>query len=297
MPFLFAATLAWAHLSAQAGFVKTVTGDDGVFTMQTGAHHLVAEGKPDVWLVGAAHIGDKAYYEALQKLLDAQDEVLFERVKPKAGEKVAPMPDPKAPKPIYEVLGNALGLDFQLNDINYNHPHWINSDLSMDDLDKLNAKESGGKANGFSQIEKLLDPNSPEAKSAAASIQLMTPGMRAGLKLGLIKKLSMLDTNTGVFDATTNDVILRARNDSVESYFSKSLAETPPPKSIAIFYGAMHQQGLEDDLISKYGYKVTETRWFSAATADTKSIDAAGQQILNLIVGTGLTPPSETKKS
>lgn len=39
---------------------------------------------PVVQLVGAVHIGDQAYYDALQKFLDAQDLVMFEGVKPAA---------------------------------------------------------------------------------------------------------------------------------------------------------------------------------------------------------------------
>jgi hypothetical protein len=37
---------------------------------------------PKILLVGVTHIGDKAYYDKLQELLDAQDLVLFEGVKP-----------------------------------------------------------------------------------------------------------------------------------------------------------------------------------------------------------------------
>lgn len=39
---------------------------------------------PVVQLVGAVHIGDQAYYDGLQKFLDAQDLVMFEGVKPAA---------------------------------------------------------------------------------------------------------------------------------------------------------------------------------------------------------------------
>jgi len=39
-------------------------------------------GQPVVHLVGVTHIGEKAYYEDLQKFLDVQDVVLFEGVKP-----------------------------------------------------------------------------------------------------------------------------------------------------------------------------------------------------------------------
>ena len=39
-------------------------------------------GKPRVFLAGAVHVGEKSFYEGLQKFLDAQDVVLFEGVKP-----------------------------------------------------------------------------------------------------------------------------------------------------------------------------------------------------------------------
>ncbi len=40
------------------------------------------EGWPEIRMAGAVHIGDAHFYEALQNLMDAQDVVLFESVKP-----------------------------------------------------------------------------------------------------------------------------------------------------------------------------------------------------------------------
>jgi len=39
-------------------------------------------GQPRVFLAGAVHVGERSFYESLQKFLDAQDVVLFEGVKP-----------------------------------------------------------------------------------------------------------------------------------------------------------------------------------------------------------------------
>jgi len=41
---------------------------------------------PTVHLVGVVHIGDRSYYESLQRFLDAQEVVLYEGVKPGGGE-------------------------------------------------------------------------------------------------------------------------------------------------------------------------------------------------------------------
>src|SRR5690606_27915278 len=43
------------------------------------------ENGPEVHLVGAVHIADQAYYDALQAYLDGHDVVLFEAVKPSKG--------------------------------------------------------------------------------------------------------------------------------------------------------------------------------------------------------------------
>ncbi|MHB8634897.1 MAG: hypothetical protein ACYC96_00320 [Fimbriimonadaceae bacterium] len=293
MHFLLAIALAFGQTTAtQNPFLKTTTEANGVFSLQTGAHRLTANGKPNVWLVGAAHIGSKSYYAGLQKLLDAQGEVLFEGVtqKPKPTPPATSKPQPPdagppAPpaKPIYEVLSDALGLDFQLVDINYNHPNWLDSDLSMDELLKLNKTASGGKPNQFDMIAKLLDPNSPVAKQFAVAIKMMTPGALEGLKLFFVQKVATLDPSSVLGDASTAEVVLKARNKSVEEFFAKAVAAPSPPASVAIFYGALHQQDLEAALEKRYGYKVAETRWFTAATADTKKVDVQGHMIYNLL--------------
>jgi len=50
--------------------------------LETSVRTLRKPGAPVVHLVGAMHVGDKAYYDGLQKFLDAQSIVLFEGVKP-----------------------------------------------------------------------------------------------------------------------------------------------------------------------------------------------------------------------
>ena len=229
---------------------------------------------------------------ALQKLLDAQGEVLFEGVKQSATAKPptppSQQPPPatasKPPKPIYQVLSDALGLDFQLVDINYARPNWVDSDLSMDELLALNKAASNGKPTGFDSISKMLDPSSPMAALFSGAITQMTPGMLEGLKLFFVKKLSTIDPGVILSDPATTEVILTARNKSVENYFAKAIAAPSPPASVAIFYGAMHQQDLESDLGKQYGYALAETRWFTAATADTHKVDALGQMIYDKLI-------------
>jgi len=85
------------------GYMQSTTTPTGVVEMRTGAHKFTAEGKPDVWLVGAMHVGNKQYYKDIQTLLDSQDTVLFEGVRPgKNAPKTPhrpPRPTPTRPSP------------------------------------------------------------------------------------------------------------------------------------------------------------------------------------------------------
>ncbi|HLK16127.1 MAG TPA: hypothetical protein VKT78_15085 [Fimbriimonadaceae bacterium] len=290
MHLLLSAALLFGQATTPANsYLQTVTEPNGVFSLKTAARRLHAEGKPDVWLVGVAHVGLKSYYASIQKLLDAQSQVLYEGVKqsPNPAEPPTANKDAKpagpAPKPVYQVFSDALGLDFQLVDINYNHPNWVDSDLTMEELDALNKGGAGGKPNTFDTLKNLLDPSSPMAAQFARILAAMTPGTKEGLKLFMVKRLSALDPFAVIGDPTTTNVVLTARNKSAERFFDKAINKPEHPASVAIFYGALHQPDLEADLAKQYGYKVVETRWFKAATADTKKVDAQGQTVYNLL--------------
>lgn len=99
---------------------------------------------PIIWLTGVTHVGDVAYYEALQKHLDEQSIVLFEGVgggpaTPPKNRKTEPEAEGGAgqggeDKELHSVQGtlaDSLGLVFQLDTIDYTRPHFENSDLSI----------------------------------------------------------------------------------------------------------------------------------------------------------------------
>ncbi|MDR3690579.1 MAG: hypothetical protein P4L46_14470 [Fimbriimonas sp.] len=271
-------------ISMEAGFVRTIDRTDGIAVSQTAARKLSAPGKPDVWLVGVAHIGLKRYYTDIQALLDAQDVVLFEGVKAKNGVD-RPLKTPaNAPETMYQVIGKSIGLDFQLSDIQYDRPNWVNSDLSLDELDRLNSKTSGGKSTQFDSVKKMLTPGSAQSRMIGAFFGQASPGMKEAFKIFLIDKLAKVDTLLpSIVDKSTYNLLLGARNKSVMDTFSRSIGKPSPPKSVAIFYGAAHQSDLERSLESKYGYKEVEQEWFTYATADRRRVDSSGRQFLDML--------------
>lgn len=68
-----------------SGFVRVTQTDDGnTVRLEVASRRYIREGQsgPDVQLTGAVHIGDPSFYKDIQALMDAQDVVLFESVKP-----------------------------------------------------------------------------------------------------------------------------------------------------------------------------------------------------------------------
>jgi len=281
---LIASLLISPVFADPASYVRTVERTDGVAVSQTKTQKLVAPGKPDIYLVGVAHIGSKSYYSEIQAVLNAQDVVLFEGVRSKGKPSVPVKPDPKAPKQMYQVISDALGLDFQLFDIDYNHPNWINSDLSMEELDRLNKKAGKGKATDFDMVEKLLDPNSPQTQQAAAFFGSAPASIKEALKIFLVEKISTIETMLNAsLDPATVSILLTERNKSIAKAFEKAISVANPPKSVAIFYGAAHLPEVQKALAARYGYKPADQQWFTFAKADRRKLDATGRQFLDTL--------------
>lgn len=73
--------------ASQSRFAKVVDAADGKkISLELSSRSFAPSngGQPIVRLVGVVHIGDESYYKLLQQILDTNDLVLFERVKPAA---------------------------------------------------------------------------------------------------------------------------------------------------------------------------------------------------------------------
>jgi len=62
-------------------WTRKTTGEH-VVSIELVSRKYVAEGKPELWLVGVAHIADASFYNDVSELLDEMDIVLYESVRP-----------------------------------------------------------------------------------------------------------------------------------------------------------------------------------------------------------------------
>lgn len=362
--------------------------------LETSVRTFHKPGSPVVHLVGAMHVGDKAYYDSLQKFLDAQSIVLYEGVKPSgAGEasKLAADDASKAAlterrlrllatmiekhrvehgeypasldamtaalrRPVARVveglkvdgwgraieykpvpgeagadaaegdaakstpkiasfdllslgsdgaaagegsakdlafsqqkrltkaeigekrdgiqvqLAQALGLEFQLLAVDYSHPSWRNSDLSIDEV-QARLKDSGASGEA---LFKMLDGSSFSAKALGWVLSMMktSPSMQAMGKLMMIEMLSRaeeLTNSPSVMGAETSkmmQVIIVDRNKAVLADLAKVLEKEPTTPSVALFYGAGHLPDLERAVTGDMGYVFAGEQWFAGIDMD-----------------------------
>ncbi|MDP7005686.1 MAG: type II secretion system protein GspG [Phycisphaerales bacterium] len=67
-------------------WLRRASSEDKI-SLEIVSRKFVSEGKPDIWLVGVAHVADSSFYEEITNLLDKMDIVLYESVRPAGSRK------------------------------------------------------------------------------------------------------------------------------------------------------------------------------------------------------------------
>src|SRR5687768_15259321 len=93
-----------------------------------------------VHLVSAVHVGERAYFEGLNQNFKLRDAVLYEMVKPRDAD--VPLPGEKIEtkstvSQMQRMMKDLLGLEFQLDVIDYSPLNFVHADLDAETFEKL----------------------------------------------------------------------------------------------------------------------------------------------------------------
>ncbi len=282
----YAALAITATASQQSASYIKVSQSVETISLQTAAHCFQAPNKPTVWIVGVTHLGTKQYYQALQKFLDPCTVVYYEAIRQ----------NESAPRVINEAqqaeiraglsgpqprLAQALGLTFQLNQIDYAKPNFINVDISFKALiqayrdAKLDSKPLMMLlAIGESPLSEMLF-NLLDSLCQAPAIRQTLLYVMISL-MGDERLLTTIQNDHSI--QGLSQILLSHRNKVVIDYLKDALAQgtLSDKDSIALFYGAAHASELEERLCAQ-GYQPATTpahssHVFTAFTAQLKDI-------------------------
>jgi len=130
---LFAAEKPQAKPEAEAGYIRFREHDKGAAMEVAILQMKNAKTGAQVDLIGAVHIGDKAYYEELNKIFKDYDRVLYEMLKPKKLDPAKPR-DPKRKQSgisrLQNFMGEKLDLEFQLDIVDYSAKNFVHADMT-----------------------------------------------------------------------------------------------------------------------------------------------------------------------
>jgi hypothetical protein len=255
------------------------------------------KGEASVELIGAVHIADKNYYEALNQRFEGYEALLFEGIggdKPAAAPEEAPaeaeeapaeepaepevaevevpaeeIPAPKKPAKkkekldglhtAYESGAKWLGLAYQMKVIDYRKANFVHADLSMAEFTALQ-KERGESLIGFVMKTGLKKTDKPVKEPSSLKLLVsLVRGDKDGLKRELVHTLGAGDDQVAALAG--DNVIIGDRNAKCLEVLDREVLAGK--KKLGIFYGAAHFPDMEKRLVEG-GWTKTGEEWMTA---------------------------------
>ncbi len=218
-------------------------------------------------LVGAVHVADSSYFEAIQRELDSHDLVLYEMVGAPGEERdEALVARLSIIGELQNELAELLALGHQRHGIDYGRRNLRHADMSLAEFNKA-LKERGDQLIPGEGLMRLLAPLMKLSFGMTRAIQGVDPHLvnrtrwQAAQSLadvdGLLKRFGLNKNN----DSNPDDLIIGVRNDYAWKIFQESL----PAKfqRTALFYGAAHLPDFHRRLIES-GWQLEGAEWMPA---------------------------------
>ena len=233
--------------------------------------YVPQSGIPDdmyVDLISAVHIADKSYYENLNKIFKTYDVVLYELVAPegtRVGEKAAS--EGKSLLSMFQqAMKNALGLTFQLDEVDYSPKNFVHADISPDEFTQ--SMEKNGES-FFSMFMKMWiagikqQATNPNAVSDADLLVALFSGDREkNLKIIAAQQFLDMETMMDAIEGDNGSTLVTTRNLKALKVLRREMEKGN--KTFAIFYGAAHMPEMEEVLMREFKLKKEQVNWVDA---------------------------------
>ena len=221
----------------------------------------------EIDLVAVVHIGEQAYYERLNEEFEKYDALLYELVAPE-GNKPPKGGEMKSDNPLamlQQGMTFFLGLEHQLEVVDYRKSNFIHADLSPEGMKKAMKQRGDDKMTIILGViadllrKRNLDADKPEPQAPDISLtDLLNPK-----KFKRIMAQQFEDAGGDVsLGGTINRLLVEDRNKACIKVLQQQL--TAGKKKIAIFYGAAHMPDFDKRLKEDFGMKRTESEWITA---------------------------------
>jgi len=217
-------------------------------------------------LFGVVHIGQKEYYQEIDRLLATYEVVLYELVAPD-GTRIRPE-DLKERRSLLASMQTGmkdmLNLEYQLEHINYLAENFRHADMSPEEFMKdMNSRGDGLLKMAARMMGAGLASQGAGDGNAGLLIALMSDIRAMLLKHTMDKQLVDVDVAmAGLDDASGENTLIKGRNRKAFEVLKEEL--DAGKKSVAVFYGAGHLDDMAERLEADFGMKPKSTKWLPA---------------------------------
>lgn len=218
-------------------------------------------------LVGAVHVGDRGYYAELNQRFRDYDSVLFELVA--SADSVDNLGDHEHRGFISGAqlsMTRALGLTFQLDEIDYTPANFVHADLSPDELAASMRERDESLYVYFWRLfyasvrQASADPLGLRAwRSVGAAFDADVDNP---LKVAFAYEMTNVRGMGAALDGVEGSAVIAARNARAVEILRDRLSAGD--RKVAIFYGVAHMPDFEQRLANELDLEYRSTRWVTA---------------------------------
>lgn len=229
-------------------------------------------------LIGVVHVGEKEYYDELNRRFEGYDALLYELVAPE-GTKVNRGEERGGPvSGLQTGMKDALGLEFQLDHIDYHKDNFVHADMSPEEFveSMTNNDESFLKmffrAMGAGMARQGSEGSMDNGSLFAA---MFSSDREMNMRRQMAGELSGGDSAMVALSGENGSTIIHHRNGKCFEVLQREI--DGGKRTLGVFYGAGHLEDMEDRLLAM-GFTPSGSReWLVAwkLTRDDEAIRAA----------------------
>jgi hypothetical protein len=230
-------------------------------------------------LVGAVHVGERDYYDQLNRLFRSYDAVLYELVAPE-GTRVVPGQKQSRAHPVsflQHMMKNVLKLEFQLDRIDYSPPNLVHADMSAEEFTQSMKDRGESFLKLFWRIlsQSMATPAKPGSRTTDAEllVALVAQDRAYRLKRILAEQFEDMEQQLAVLEGPDGSTIITERNKRALEVLRRQMEAGK--RRVAIFYGAGHLPDMARRLESEFAMSREGQRWLVAWTIEREAAPAA----------------------
>lgn len=272
-----AAAAAEKPATEETDFVRFKEGEP-TSTLQTATVTFTDNKGLTVDLIGAIHIADESYYDALNESFKGYDDLLYEMV---GSEREGPLEEGDLDmegggnpiRSLQVMMKKMLELEYQLVGIDYTAKNFVHADMDAETFREMQKERKEGLLTLMvqsykAQFKMMAEGKAPASLGIGDVIKILLSGDSAnGLKLVLGRQFDEIEYLITAMEPESGSVILTERNKVALEVLKKRIEKGS--KKIGIFYGAAHLADMEERLVRDFGLKKSKVSWNDAWTVKT----------------------------